>query len=232
MTAISLSTRARLEPATARRGLALVLVLAAAVAWLVFRNQWTLPHNDDEPLFRSLNGVRDLVDANRTVLEPIRLTIGSIVDVFDLVIASLGWPGILGVAGALGWLFGGWRLALLGVTGFASLGTGETAAFLNDWTWDNGDPDNVTYSLFSAPRAETRLGYKNERVNELNTLAQEEADPAKRGEYYAEMQKLILDDAINVFLGYPSRAIGAIKSVQGLVLSPIGNIVLRDVDVA
>ena len=56
--------------------------------------------------------------------------------------------------------------------------------------------------------------------------------PAKRGEYYAEMQKLILDDAINVFLGYPSRAIGAIKSVQGLVLSPIGNIVLRDVDVA
>ena len=25
------------------------------------RNQWTLPHNDDEPLFRTLNGVRDFV---------------------------------------------------------------------------------------------------------------------------------------------------------------------------
>ena len=50
---------------------------------------------------------------------------------------------------------------------FAQLGTGKAAAFLNDWTWDNGDPDNVTYSLFSAPRAETRLGYKNDRVNEL-----------------------------------------------------------------
>ena len=122
MTAISLSTRARLEPATARRGLALVLVLAAAVAWLVFRNQWTLPHNDDEPLFRSLNGVRDLVDANRTVLEPIRLAIGSIVDVFDLVIASLGWPGVIGVVAALGFLFDGWRLALLTIAGFASLG--------------------------------------------------------------------------------------------------------------
>ena len=46
------------------------------------------------------------------------------------------------------------------------------------------------------------------------------------------MQKLILQDAINVFLGYPSRAIGAAAKVQGLVLSPIGNIVLRDVDVA
>jgi peptide/nickel transport system substrate-binding protein len=114
---------------------------------------------------------------------------------------------------------------------FSQLGTGKTAAFLNDWTWDNGDPDNVTYSLFSAPRAETRLGYKNDRVNELNTLAQEEADQDKRAQYYAEMQKLILDDAINVFLGYPDRAIGAMKTVQGLVLSPIGNIVLRDVDV-
>ena len=115
---------------------------------------------------------------------------------------------------------------------FSQLGTGKTAAFLNDWTWDNGDPDNVTYSLFSAPRAETRLGYKNDRVNELNTLAQEEADQNKRAEYYAEMQQLILQDAINVFLGYPSRAIGAAAKVQGLVLSPIGNIVLRDVDVS
>jgi peptide/nickel transport system substrate-binding protein len=115
---------------------------------------------------------------------------------------------------------------------FSQLGTGKTAAFLNDWTWDNGDPDNVTYSLFSAPRAETRLGYKNDRVNELNTLAQEEADQDKRAQYYAEMQKLILDDAINIFLGYPDRAIGAAKKVQGLVLSPIGNIVLRDVDVS
>ena len=29
-------------------------------------------------------------------------------------IASLGWPGVIGLAGALGLIFGGWRLALLG----------------------------------------------------------------------------------------------------------------------
>ena len=52
---------------------------------------------------------------------------------------------------------------------------------MNDWTWDNGDPDNVMFSLFTAPRAITRLGYKNARVNELNTKAQLEADPAKPG---------------------------------------------------
>ena len=114
---------------------------------------------------------------------------------------------------------------------FAQLGTGETAAFLNDWTWDNGDPDNVMYSLYTAARAVTRLGYANERVNELNTLAQEEADQATRLEYYAEAQQLIVQDAINVILGYPNRAIGAAANVQGLVLSPIGNIVLRDIDI-
>lgn len=115
---------------------------------------------------------------------------------------------------------------------FAALNAGEAAAFINDWTWDNGDPDNVTYSLFSAPRAESRLGYDNPQVDELNSQGQLEADPARRAEIYVEVQKLILADAINVILGYPSRAIGTAASVTGLQLSPLGNIVLREVDLA
>ena len=100
MTAISLPARSRFDQRAARRALALLLLAAAAITYVVFRNTWTLPHNDDEPLFRTLNGVRDFVDENRTVLESIRLAIGSIVDGFDFVIASLGWPGIIGVSGA------------------------------------------------------------------------------------------------------------------------------------
>ncbi len=115
---------------------------------------------------------------------------------------------------------------------FAALNASEATAFLNDWTWDNGDPDNVMYSLFTAPRAETRLGYKNDRVNELNTQAQLESDPAVRAGIYLEAQQLILQDAIKVILGYPSRAIGTARNVQNLLLSPVGNIVLRDVDLA
>jgi peptide/nickel transport system substrate-binding protein len=113
---------------------------------------------------------------------------------------------------------------------FAALNAGQAPAFLNDWTWDNGDPDNVMYSLFTAPRAQSRLGYKNDRVNELNMQAQTEVDQAKRADLYKEAQRLILDDAIKVFLGYPSRAIGTAKRVTGLQLSPVGNLVLRDVD--
>ncbi len=122
MTAISLSDRSRLDQGSARRLLAAALIAAAAIAFVLFRDQATLPHDDDFPLFRSLNGVRALVDENRNILDPFRSAVASVVDVFNLVIASLGWPGIIGLAGALGLVFGGIRLAVLAITGFASLG--------------------------------------------------------------------------------------------------------------
>jgi peptide/nickel transport system substrate-binding protein len=113
---------------------------------------------------------------------------------------------------------------------FAQLGTGTVGAFLNDWTWDNGDPDNIIFSLYASPRAETRLGYANQAVIDQAAQAQEEPDEAKRAALYVEIQKQILADAVSVFIGYPSRAIGAAAKVQGLVLSPLGSLVLRDVD--
>jgi peptide/nickel transport system substrate-binding protein len=69
-------------------------------------------------------------------------------------------------------------------------------------------------------------------VNDLVAQGQLEADPAKRDALYKQAQKLLLDDAVNVFLGYPSRAMGAAKKVQNLQLSPVGLIVLREVDLA
>ena len=122
MTAIGLRAGVLSDPAGARRALIAVLGVAAAIAWLLFRGQWTLPHNDDEPLFRTLNGVQEAIARNRTVLAPIRVGVGALISVFNEIIASLGWPGVIALAGALGVLFGGWRLGLLGALGFASLG--------------------------------------------------------------------------------------------------------------
>jgi peptide/nickel transport system substrate-binding protein len=113
---------------------------------------------------------------------------------------------------------------------FDLLNSGEVQAFINDWTWDNGDPDNVMYSLFVHERAVNRLGYKNEEVNELVLQAQEIADPDARAGLYAEAQELILDDGINVILGYPEKAIGALAGVSNLQVSPVGAVVLREVD--
>jgi peptide/nickel transport system substrate-binding protein len=115
---------------------------------------------------------------------------------------------------------------------FDQLNSGEVQAFVNDWTWDNGDPDNVMFSLFTHERAVNRMGYQNETVNELNLEAQVTADPDARAALYAEAQKLIMDDAIMVILGYPEKAIGALATVQNLVVSPVGSVVLREVDVA
>ena len=115
---------------------------------------------------------------------------------------------------------------------FAELNASNAQAFVNDWTWDNGDPDNVMFSLFTAPRALNRMGYENPRVNELNLQAQQEPDTAKRVEIYRGAQRLILEDAIMVVLGYPERAMGAQKRVQNLRVSPVTAVVLREVDLA
>jgi glycine betaine/proline transport system permease protein len=123
VTAVGFPLSTRLDEHAARRALIAVLALAAVLAYAVFRNQWTLPHNDDEPLFRTLNQVHDAVANNRTLLEPIRAGVAALIGVFDNAIASLGWPGIIGLAGAIGLAFGGVRLALLGMLGFASLGS-------------------------------------------------------------------------------------------------------------
>jgi glycine betaine/proline transport system permease protein len=122
MTAIGLRTGVHVDDRQARRLLAVVLFGAAVLTYIIFRNTATLPHNDDEPLFRSLNGVKDTVDANRTALEPIRAVITGIVNFFVDVIASLGWPGIIGVAAALAMVFSGLRLTILVTLGFLSLG--------------------------------------------------------------------------------------------------------------
>ncbi len=122
-----------------RRTVAGVLALAAVVIFALFHGQWTLPHNDDYDLFRTLNGVRDWVDQNRTLLEPIRLAIAGLVSLLDNLLASLGWPGVIALAAAIGVAFGSIRLGLIAGFGFATLGA------LGLW-----DPSMATLSMVLA----------------------------------------------------------------------------------
>ncbi len=122
MTAISLPASRRLDPVLAKRLLAAVLAAVVVLLFILFRGQWTLPHDQDFPLFKALNGVKQAVDQNRTVLDPIRIGIAALVDGFNGALAFLGWPGVLALAGGLGLIFGGVRLAILCVIGFAALG--------------------------------------------------------------------------------------------------------------
>ena len=115
---------------------------------------------------------------------------------------------------------------------FSTLATGTVPAFINDWTWDNGDPDNVMSSLFVGERAVSRLGYDDPEVAGWITEAQVTADPAARERLYLDAQRTILEDAVWVVLGYPQKGIGARAAVEGLEVSPVGSVVLRPVNLA
>ena len=62
--------------------------------------------------------------------------------------------------------------------------------------------------------------------------AQVEADQDKRAELYKQIQAQVLADAVHVVLGYPARAIATQATVQNLQLSPLGSMVLREVDLS
>jgi glycine betaine/proline transport system permease protein len=126
MTAIALPARVRLDP-RASRWVALALVLAVAILlFLLFRDTSTLPIDTDSPVFRTLtdarNTIRDdrppLLEAIGSIKGPVGWLASSIIGVLGYV----GWLGIVGIASAIGWLAGGWRLALLALSGFVSVG--------------------------------------------------------------------------------------------------------------
>ena len=63
----------------------------------------------------------------------------------------------------------------------------------------------------------------------LNADAQVERNADKRRDLYLKSQRLILEDAPFVTLGYPQRAMGAKASVDGLLVGPLGDVVMRGV---
>jgi glycine betaine/proline transport system permease protein len=112
-----------------RRTWALGLLGVAAVAFVVLRGQFLLPNDDSSPVFQTLNDARGWVDSNRQgnpalafMLANIRGPIAQLAETFQGVLAAIGWTGVTAIMGALGYVFGGWRLAALMVGGFLLFG--------------------------------------------------------------------------------------------------------------
>ena len=128
MTAISLRAAPRLDVRAARPFALAGLALLAVVLYLVFQNTAVLPHDEGAPLFRSINDVRNWVRDNRNtnealiVIGSIRGPIGALAEGVIGLLQYVGWLGIVGVAAALGYAAGGWRIAILSVVGFLALG--------------------------------------------------------------------------------------------------------------
>lgn len=108
--------------ALGRREVGLGLLVLLLGGWALLRNIATLPHNDDYELFNTLNGIRTWVNENRELLDPARGAVAGLVAAFDELLAMLGWPGVIGIAAAVGFAFGSAWLGLFAGFGLASLG--------------------------------------------------------------------------------------------------------------
>jgi glycine betaine/proline transport system permease protein len=125
MTAASVPAAMRLDERLGRRVTILILAAVGALLYLVFADQWTLPHDEEYPLFGALNGVKEWVDENRDAIilfSLVREGVGWLVGAFESLIALLGWPGVLATTAALSAIFGGWRLVLGATLGMAAIG--------------------------------------------------------------------------------------------------------------
>ncbi|MDQ6795533.1 MAG: ABC transporter permease subunit, partial [Chloroflexota bacterium] len=129
MTALAVALRSRTELAPSRGLLLAGLVAVAAVLYLAFQGTWVLEHHDDAPLFLTLNGIRDWVDANRTVnpvflyvLGPLREGIDWLDGALTFAFAHINWVAVTAIAGALGLALVSWRTALLVVGSLLTIG--------------------------------------------------------------------------------------------------------------
>ncbi|MEV4563149.1 ABC transporter permease subunit [Nonomuraea sp. NPDC049419] len=132
-TAVTTPSRLGLPRWAAPAGVAVLFV----AAYLVFRGSGTLPHDKEAPQFLAVTELREWIDDHRNdnplflyFLNYIRLFVGQLYTLFHTTLYALGWPGITGVMGALAWLAGGWRIALLalgGVSAFGVLGLWESS---------------------------------------------------------------------------------------------------------
>jgi glycine betaine/proline transport system permease protein len=107
----------------------LLLVGGFAVLYVVFRGQGTVPHEDDTAVFSALNGVRDWVDeARRTspvaqfVLEGFQGVVAWTVETMIGFLVGVGWPAVLALGATLGYATGGWRVALVAISGLLVVG--------------------------------------------------------------------------------------------------------------
>jgi glycine betaine/proline transport system permease protein len=128
VTATAVPLRARGIAALPKRTWFVLLVVAAAVLYVLFQGTIMQPRADDRPFFLWLNEIRDTVRDNRN--NPIfavlfgvpRVVIDTLVTTLTSALKAIGWPALVIGAGALGLAVGGMRLAAGAALGLLAIG--------------------------------------------------------------------------------------------------------------
>jgi glycine betaine/proline transport system permease protein len=127
MTAIT-AAGLRREAAIPKWAWFLGLVVVSGILYVLFADDPIQPRTTDQPFFLALNELRDLIRENRDsplflILFGIpRVVIDTLVDVLTTGLHAIGWPALIAIAGGIGLLTGGRRLAMGAALGTAALG--------------------------------------------------------------------------------------------------------------
>jgi len=106
-----------------------------------------------------------------------------------------------------------------------AVSAGEHDLCLLGWGSDNGDPDNVLYTLFHSENAEVGQArnvsfFRDEKVDELLHAAQTALEQPRREELYQQAQRLIADQVPLVPLAHSEIVVALRRNVRGLWLPP------------
>lgn len=96
-------------------------------------------------------------------------------------------------------------------------------SFMLGWTGDYGDPDNFLYAHFG-PGATADLGdWKDEEVFTLLNKAREVSDPAEREQIYAQVDKMLFDEALRIPIVHSQPLLARRSTISGWEPSPLGS---------
>lgn len=118
-----------------------------------------------------------------------------------------------------------------------AISRGEHDLCLVGWTADNGDPDNLLYTLFHSDDARggtvSNVSFLvDPELDGVLRWAQETLDRPQRAALYARAQRLIAERAPWVPLVYAETVVAHRRTVRGLRVPPTGIIHFRDAEVA
>ena len=129
MTAVATSPALARVPTMLPKWAWVVLLFAvASVLYMIFADGIVQPRQDDTPFFQALNELRDWIRDHRDNLVFVvlfgipRFIIDTLVDVLTTSLQTIGWPALVMLGGLVGYLAGGWRIAVVAIVGFLSLG--------------------------------------------------------------------------------------------------------------
>jgi oligopeptide transport system substrate-binding protein len=103
--------------------------------------------------------------------------------------------------------------------------------FLGHWAADYPDADNFV-SIFLSDSGANRFSWKSSVYDQLVVSASDLTDKQKRKDLYAQAQKLLIqDEAVVIPLFYEPKVALVQPRVHGLVVNPVGYLLLSGVNV-